>query len=251
MSIFSEFSHPIVFAHRGASAHAPENTLAAFRLAAEHGADAIELDAKLSADGQIVVFHDPTLQRTTGATGLLSSQPLSALKELDAGSFFGPQFRGERIPTLAEVFEEVGQRLLINVELTNYSTPKDNLPEAVVELIVRMGLQKRILLSSFYPDNLTRARQALPDIPVGLLAMPGLNGLLSRSALSLKVSPQFLHPNLRDATARLIRSEHKRHRRVHVWTVNRQEDMRRLFADGVDGIFTDDPLLARQTLQNA
>ena len=251
MSIFHHLTHPLLFAHRGASAHAPENTLAAFRLAAEQGADAIELDAKLSADGQIVVFHDPTLQRTTGTPGLLNTQSLAALKQLDAGRSFGPQFAGERIPTLAEVFEDVGQKLLINVELTNYSTPKDSLPEAVATLIVRMGMQDRVLLSSFYPDNLTRARQVLPDIPVGLLAMPGLNGLLSRTALSLRVSPHYLHPHLSNASAGLIAREHKRNRRVHVWTVNRPDDMRRLFAAGVDGIFTDDPLLARQTLNQA
>jgi len=99
-----------IFAHRGDSAHAPENTLAAFELAAERGADGIELDAKLTADGEIVVIHDPAVDRTTDGTGMVAEMSLAALRELDAGSWFGDTFKGEQIPTLAEVFEAVGKR---------------------------------------------------------------------------------------------------------------------------------------------
>ncbi|HSV86979.1 MAG TPA: glycerophosphodiester phosphodiesterase family protein, partial [Levilinea sp.] len=94
---------PVIYAHRGACAHAPENTLTAFQLALQHGADAIELDAKLSMDGEVVVFHDQTIDRTTSGTGKLAGKTLAELKKLDAGGWFAPQFAGEPIPTLDEV----------------------------------------------------------------------------------------------------------------------------------------------------
>ena len=122
---------PLIFAHRGASAHAPENTLSAFELALEQGAHGIELDVKLTADGEVVVFHDPTIDRTTGGQGRISQLTLAALRELDAGSSFSEKFSGEKIPTLAEVFETIGRRAFINVELTNYSTRNDGLADKV------------------------------------------------------------------------------------------------------------------------
>src|SRR5512132_2581784 len=96
---------PIIFAHLGASANAPENTLAAFELALEQNADAIELDVKLSADGQVIVIHDPTVDRTTGSHGRVKDLSLAELRSLDAGSFFSEKYTGEKIPTLEEEFE--------------------------------------------------------------------------------------------------------------------------------------------------
>lgn len=249
MTILYELNRPTIFAHRGASAHAPENTLASFNLAVEHGADAIELDAKLSADGQIVVHHDQTVNRTTDGKGRVNELPLAILRELDAGSFFAPEFQGEKIPLLEEVLDGVGRKLFVNIELTNYASPNDGLPEKVAELVKRMKLQERVLFSSFYPGNLQTTARLLPNVPVGLLAEPLIKGWLARSPITLNVSPRIIHPYLADATAGLIRREHARGRRVHVWTVNAPADMRRLFAADVDGIFTDDPRLARQVLQ--
>ena len=126
---------PVIFAHRGASAHAPENTLAAFELALAQQADALELDVKLSADGHVVVIHDATVDRTTNGHGRVRDLSLADLKKLDAGSFFSQAFAGENIPTLDEVFESFGKRTFINVELTNYSTPGDALVESVCMLV--------------------------------------------------------------------------------------------------------------------
>ena len=248
--MYQQLPRPTIFAHRGAKNHAPENTLAAFRLAITQGAPAIELDAKLTADGEIVVFHDRTLERTTDGTGRLQDKTLAALKELDAGSHFSPAFRGEPIPTLAEVFEAVGHQVFINIELTNYASLKDQLPDKVAKLVVDLNMQERIMFSSFNRFALQRARELLPKVPCGLLALPGWLGAPARSWLGRRwVEYQALHPALVDAKPGLIDKAHKRGHRVHVYTVNQRTDMLRLFQYGVDGIFTDDPPLAFDVLR--
>ena len=240
---------PAIIAHRGASAYAPENTLAAFELALRQGADAIELDAKLSADGHIVVFHDQTTQRTTAHEGRIGAMTLNELRKLDAGSHFDISFSGEPIPTLEEVFKAVGQLTYINVELTNYASPTDALPEKVAALVKQHRLSQRVFFSSFNPLALNRVRRLLPDTPVGLLAFSGSRGRLARSWIARLLVPyQSLNPDLSDVTAPLVENAHKRDKKVLVYTVNRQEEMQRLFGLGVDGIFTDDPILARQAL---
>lgn len=243
--------HPTIFAHRGASAHAPENTLAAFELALAQGAEAIELDVKLSADGHVVVIHDATADRTTDGHGRVQDKSLVQLRSLDAGAFFDPKYRGEKIPTLEEVFETLGKRLFINVELTNYKTPGDHLVESVCMLIKKFGLQKQILFSSFLASNLAKARGLLPEVPRGLLALDGVLGAWARSFGFAFGKYQALHPNLKDVTPQQIQRVHRLGRRVHVWTVNAADDMRRLFHWGVDAIFTDDPQLADQVRREA
>jgi glycerophosphoryl diester phosphodiesterase len=241
-----DWPHPLVFAHRGASAHAPENTLAAFELALAHGANGVELDAKLSADGEVIVIHDATIDRTTGEKGHVSKLTLAALRELDAGSFFSAEFRGEKIPTLAEVFETIGRRTLINVELTNYATPQDGLANKVCDLVKRFGLEERILFSSFLSSNLRRTRSMLPDVPRGLLALGGWMGWWARSFGFNFGDYQAQHPNLEDVTPQQVARVHRLKRSVLVWTVNAADDMRRLLSWGVDGIFTDEPKLATE-----
>jgi len=241
---------PLIFAHRGSSAYAPENTLAAFNLAISQGAPAIELDAKLSADNQVVVIHDATVDRTTDGTGRVSQMSLPALRELDAGTPFSQAFRGEKIPTLAEVFETVGKRAIINVELTNYYTfPGDGLADKVCELVKKFGLQETIIFSSFFPSNLKRTRILLPNVQRGLLAPEGWKGWWARSFGFNFSNYQALHLNLSDMTAQQVARVHRLKRRVHVWTVNAAADMRRLLNWGIDGFFTDDPKLALEILE--
>jgi glycerophosphoryl diester phosphodiesterase len=244
--MLTSLPQPVIFAHRGASAHAPENTLAAFELALDQNADAIELDVKLSADGHAVVIHDPTLDRTTGTHGRVKDLSLAELQSLDAGSFFSKKYSGEKIPTLAEVFEAVGKRTVINVELTNYTTPRDPLVETVCMLVRKFGLQKRVMFSSFFASNLSKAEAYLPEVPRGLLAFNGWLGAWARSFGFNFGRYQALHPFLKDVTSQQVQRVHRLNRRIHVWTVNTAEDMRRLFHWGVDAIFTDDPQLAVQ-----
>jgi glycerophosphoryl diester phosphodiesterase len=242
--MLTSLSQPVIFAHRGASAHAPENTLAAFELALAQNADAIELDVKLSADGHVVVIHDATVNRTTGSQGRVKDLSLAQLKSLDAGSFFSESYRGEKIPTLEEVFEAVGKRTFINVELTNYTTPRDRLVEVVCALVKKFALQERVIFSSFFASNLSKSRAFLPEVPRGLLALNGWLGAWARSFGFAFGRYQALHPHLSDVSLQQVRRVHRLQRRIHVWTVNAPEDMRRLFGWGVDGIFTDDPQLA-------
>ncbi len=239
---------PVIFAHRGASTYAPENTLAAFRAAIEQGADAIELDAKLTRDGEVVVFHDSTLKRITGIEGRVNRFRLAELKAMDAGSFFSPEFRGEKIPTLGEVFGEIGSNLLINVELTNYNSPGDNLVEKVIEAVEQHQIADRLLFSSFDPRNLLRIRRYLPETPVAILALPGIAGFINRSWFGRRIAPKIVHPFHTDVGLSYIRKQHHIGRRVHTWTVNEREVIRNLFLAGIDGIFTDDPKLAREAL---
>ena len=173
MGIIDQLPRPALFAHRGASQYAPENTLAAFELAIRQKADAIELDAKLTADGHVVVIHDQTADRTTIGTGNVANMELAQIKELDAGIHFDIQFTGEKVPTLREVFFRCAKRIPINIELTNYASIFDNLPEKVVTIVREYGMEGFILFSSFNPIALLKVKKVLPEVPIGLLCLPG------------------------------------------------------------------------------
>lgn len=240
---------PLIIAHRGDSAKAPENTLAAFRLAYEHHADGIELDVMLSADQQLVVIHDDTLNRTTNGSGSVRQTTYDVLRELDAGSWFDPRYRGEPIPLLQEVFAELGGKFLINVELKNYKTPKDQLPDLVVALVRRHGLNDSVLLSSFNGRNLPRAKALAPEIRTGLLTLPGLAGLPMRGFWGRQFEADDLNPYHRDVTGRLVQSRHAQGQKVNVWTVDAPADLRRMQDCGVDMIICNDPTNARKVLE--
>ncbi len=247
--MFERFTLPMVFAHRGACAHAPENTLPSFELAVVHKADAIELDAKLSSDGVVMVIHDQTVNRTTGSVGKVNELTLAQLKQLDAGRKFGERFIGVQIPTLDEVFETVGQKVIVNIELTNYKSTSDQLVEHVVAIVKHHRMEDRVLFSSFFPANLAKCKAQLPHTPIAQLCLPGLLGSITRSRLLRSASPQVVHPYLSDVSMRYVKKEHQAGRRVHVWTVNDEQDLKRMYAFGVDGVFTDDPLKARMVME--
>lgn len=204
MPPYMQTSGPLIFAHRGASVYAPENTLAAFCLAAELGADGIELDTKLSSDGVVMVMHDQTVDRTTDGKGSISSLTADALHHLDAASHFSSEFKGEPVPTLAEVFETVGARVYINVELTNYASPLDALPVRVAELVRGHRLADRVIISSFQPLNLIRFRRLLPSVPLALLALQGKPGGWARSWVGGIFPQNALHPYFSDVDVALV-----------------------------------------------
>ncbi len=234
--------HALLIGHRGASAHAPENTLASFRLAREQGADAIELDAKRCATGEVVVMHDVELRRTTGASGKVHAWSLSDLRGLDAG-------QGERVPTLDEVFEDAGPTLLINVEVTNYSTPDDGLEAAVVDVVRRHGIADRIVFSSFNPLSLRQLAAIAPDIPRALVYSARTSFDLQQVFDDPLMPHEFRHPHHSLVNADDVSVWRARGIGVNAWTVNDPAEIRRMAACGVNGIFGDSPLTMREVLQ--
>jgi len=233
---------PFIIAHRGASRYAPENTLAAFRLAVAQGADAVELDAKLSRDGQIVVMHDNTVDRTTDGHGAVREMDWDALHRLSAGGEADDPETA--VPLLESVLQAVAADVLVNIELTNYAAPSDDLPYLVADLLERLHLQPRVWISSFNPIVLRRFAKRQPDVPVGFLIderYPWMYALWRHF-----VPHQLVEPHLSLVSAAAVRRWHARGKLVAVYTVNEADDMRRLFSWGVDAIFTDDPSLALQ-----
>ncbi len=246
--MLENFPRPILLAHRGDLAHAPENTLPSFSQAIQKGADGVELDAKLTSDGHVIVIHDPTLNRTTNGSGKVASFKLDEIRKLDAGVWFDEKFKGTQVPLLEEVFETVGKDKLINIELTNYSTRNDGLTAKVCELIKRHNNQSQIIFSSFFASNLKIAAQILPAVPRGLLAMPGLLGLWARSFGFMFGDYQALHPYISSTSREQIQRAHRLKRRVHVWTANTPAEIQQLKEWGADGLFTDDPATAVHAL---
>jgi glycerophosphoryl diester phosphodiesterase len=227
---------------------APENTLAAFELAVSQGANAIELDVKLCGSGEPVVIHDRTVDRTTNGTGEVGSLSLSALKALDAGSWFDSEFAGEGVPTLDEVFRRVGQDTLINVELTNYQKLFDRLPEAVAEVVHERRVAGRVWFSSFNPISLRRIRQLLPGTPVGLLLVRGGRRRLMRAFTGALTPYDAVHPEFSDLNQTYVDEIHRSGRAVFPYTINDPDEIRQAFNLGVDGVITDVPVPARRSI---
>ncbi len=242
-------NQPLIIAHRGASALAPENTMASFRLAKDLGADGIELDVMLSADERLVVIHDLNVSRTTNGQGKVNEMSWEQLKDLEAGSSFSEKFAGEPLPLLEQVFEELGGQLLINVELKNNATPKDQLTEKVIRLVQAMGLAETVLLSSFTARNLLVADNLAPDIRKGLLTLPGLGRSLFLGLWMRRYPFDALHPNFKDVSHKSVDFLHKQGKQVNVWTVDRANDLLKMKHLGVDMVICNDPAHARGVIE--
>ena len=242
-------SSPLVIAHRGASASAPESTLAAFTLAAEQGADAIELDVDRTRDGQLVVMHDAAIDRTTDGHGRVTDLTWDEIRRVDAGAWKGAAFKGERVPLLEEVLAAVGQRLLINIEIKDRSLRGQGLEAKVADSIKRFDLLERVIVSSFNPFALRRMKQVEPRVACGLLYAPDLPLVLRRAWLApLIPGLNARHPHHSQVTPALVKDCHARQQRVNVWTVNEAVIAQAMARAGVDGIIGDDPVLIRQAL---
>lgn len=241
--LIDQLSPPIIFGHRGASISAPENTLSAFELALQQGASAVELDVMLSKDEQVMVIHDPSVDRTTNGNGRVSEMDCAQLKQLDAGTHF-PKYKGERIPTLDEVFDLTQRKFLVNIELKNLHSVKDRLVEKVVDLVVKRKMEETIIFSSYLPANIKKVRKMLPHVPAALLVYDGLIGWLELTDFFRWLSPTYIHPNLSQVDEQFVRREHQHKRRVNVWVVDDRSDIKRMIEYQVDGIITNNPLLA-------
>jgi glycerophosphoryl diester phosphodiesterase len=247
--MFSSLPEPVIFAHRGASSHAPENTLAAFQLAIEQGATAIELDVQLTADQEVVVFHDLTLDRTTNGHGKLKEHNLSDLKRLNASLGFEPAYQNERIPTLADVFDKLPRDIFINIELKNLNSPFDPLPEITAGLISGFHSEERVLISSFNPAALRKFQRSLPGIPCGRLLYS--TGMIRLYELLPFLSAKFqsIHLPYSILSRSTIRTFQERGLKVFAYTLNHPQDIINAVSLGIDGFFTDDPAFANRLLE--
>jgi glycerophosphoryl diester phosphodiesterase len=220
-------------AHRGARMFAPENSLPAFQLAIEQGADGVELDVQLSADGHLFVLHDIYLDATTNGRGPASALPLSALKELDISVKHGDEWRGTRIPTLDEIFDTLPGDVFINLELKRYTFPTDGLEAAIVRFIQHRNLRVRVAVSSFNPIILWRLRYE--RFALGLLYSPELPVWLRYGQARHFLRLDALHPHHTQVRSPLPQLP------VNTWTVNDPVEMQRLLKLGVNAIITDRP----------
>jgi glycerophosphoryl diester phosphodiesterase len=238
------------FGHRGAPIAAPENTLASFQQAREMGADGIELDVMLCADGDVVVSHDYTVERTTDGEGRIADLPLSQLKTLDAGAWFSPQFAGERVPTLREVLAWAGEDILLNIELKSLRLGTDGLEKKVVSLVREHRMQHTVVLSSFNPFALRRVRQMAPELHTGLLYAAGLPVYLRRAWLRPLALVNALHPQFEMVNEAYMAWARRSVYRVNVWCPTETLEMQRLVRLGVDMIITDRPDLLTNVLRD-
>lgn len=241
MHLYDLMPKPVIFGHRGASRYAPENTMAAFDLSIRQGAKAFELDTMLSSDGVPVVIHDHALDRTTNGTGEVNQKTVEEIRDLDAGIHFSANYKGEKVPLLKEVLERYRDGILINIELKNYHSPKDELARIVLELVGSCGMLDQVLFSSFLPRNLKILRSMQPNSKVALLTSGGVLGILLRSSIFRRHSPEIIHPPFDVVTSYMIDKEHRDGRSVNVWTVNDLQTAKNLIDWGVDGLITDDP----------
>lgn len=234
---------PLILGHRGAAKERPENTLAAFRRAIEVGADGIECDVQRSKDGELVVFHDERLGRTTTGQGWVKDHTVADLRRLDAGGWFDPAYARERIPLLPEVLEIVGPTArMINVELKNSRVPYPGMEAQVVAVLEQYGVLQRTVISSFNHNSLRVLKALDPMIRTGMLYVVPWRSPIAKALL---LGADAIHPPRLAASGGLVRRAHRVGLRVCTWTVNRPKDMRQMMAYGVDAIITDHPLQMR------
>ncbi|MBK8464125.1 MAG: glycerophosphodiester phosphodiesterase [Nigerium sp.] len=234
-----------VWAHRGASAHAPENTIPAFELALDQGADGFELDVQLTRDDQVVVIHDETLERTTDGHGRVADHSLDDLVRLDASSGRAG-FAGVRIPALGDVFALVrGTRATVNVELKNSVVAYPRLEERVLDVIAGHAMTGRVIVSSFNHDSLRRLAVLDSEVRLGVLYE---QRLWKPWDYARRLGAHALHPSVALTRRTVVERAHEAGLGVHVWTVDAPRDIERMAALGVEAVVTNRPALARAVL---
>ncbi len=232
---------PAFIGHRGAAGHAPENTLASIRAAAAMGVRWVEFDTKLSRDGDVVLFHDDTLERTTDGRGAIAAANLTQLRALDAGSWFGPAFAGESVPTLTEalaVLEELGLGAVVEIKASPGLEAETG--GVVAQMLANRwpAALPRPLISSFKIEALVAARDAVPELPRALNVLDVLPGWRDRLRAADCVALHCLHDRL---GRRRVAAARDAGYAVRCFTVNRLKRAETLFNWGVETVITDFP----------
>jgi glycerophosphoryl diester phosphodiesterase len=238
---------PLIVSHAACKGHAPENTLAGVRAAMALGVDAIEIDVHASRDGVPVLLHDPTLDRTTDGTGRVESLTLAEIRAVEAGgAAFEGRFRGERIPTLAEVVDLARESGLLVIEIK-----QRGIEPAVLDVVRRANAAVRTMIWSFHPEVVSAARTLAPEVPAAQLAfqLPDGPAALMRGAVRRNAQAVSVYAPFVDAA--LIRAARLHGLGVFAWTVDAPEEQARVAALGVGGIVTNVPDVLRSTLRRS
>ena len=235
------FHETKVMAHRGASTEAPENTMAAFQKAIDDMADYIELDVQLTNNGEVIVMHDSNAYRTTGVDANIVNMTYKEVKTLDAGSWFSDEYVGENVPSLKEVLELTQGKIKLNIELK----PADNgtaLAKNTVRLIEKYNMVNDCVITSFSESALKAVKTYNQEIKVGYILSAAYGDFYDMKNVD------FFSVNAAFLSKRTIDAIHNSGKRVYAWTVNNKESIKNLTNKGVDGIITDNPVLARETI---
>lgn len=239
-----------VWAHRGASAYAPENTMIAFEKAVQMGADGIELDVQMTKDEQLVVIHDETINRTSNGRGYVSSYTLDELRKYNFNNGFKTN-RIMNIPTLEEVYEYMKTTsLTINVELKNNIMLYKGMEEKLLELAKNMKIEEQIIYSSFNRESIAKIKELAPCAKSGILYTATARWQEIES-YAKQMGITALHPSFKAAKEKqLIQSAKENSLDLHVWTVNKGREMAYLVMKQVEAIITDKPDICRQIVRN-
>jgi glycerophosphoryl diester phosphodiesterase len=237
----------LIIAHRGASAYAPENTIAAFEKSIEHGADAVELDLRMTKDNVPVVLHDQDLDRTTNGNGDIQNFTLNEIKQLDAGNWFDEKFKGEKIPKLEEVFQKLKDTVKIIIEFKGGLGEYPGIEVKTLELIKEYNLEKKVILKSFDPNQLEKLRELNGNIPllyvyaarIPWLGMVIDTGISFISVFNLDV--EYLQPHKILLSKSFTKEAQDASYKIIAWGVNDEDDISEMIDYGVDGIETDYP----------
>ncbi|QGH33562.1 glycerophosphodiester phosphodiesterase [Gracilibacillus salitolerans] len=231
-------------AHRGASAHAPENTMAAFHKGVEMKSDYIEIDVQMTADEELVIIHDTTVNRTTNGTGAVGDLTLEEIRALDAGSWFSEEFAGEKIPTFEEVLDAFRGKVGILIELKSpelYPSMVEKVADALKERNMAHTNNEKIIIQSFNHESMELSKELLPEIPHGVLAGLTWAGVTDEQLEAFATYADYFNPNQNIVTPELVDRVHAVGMEIMPYTSRSQEQANRLFDLGVDGIITDYP----------
>lgn len=241
----------ILFAHRGDSAHSPENTLAAFRSAVEKEADGIELDLQLTGDDEIVVLHDATLQRTTNGSGYVHRKTLSQIRALDAGLWFGREFRGERIPTLREVLENLPQSMMLDIEIkprAGRGNSGKTLAQRLIAILREFKREENVIVTSFSDEALEYVRQESAILQLGFLQHTK-QPMKRVETIIRRVNATWYAQHVLTLTKRRTAELQEMGIAVGVFTVNSKRTLKHAIHSGVDCVITNDCALMRKYLR--
>jgi glycerophosphoryl diester phosphodiesterase len=227
-----------VIGHRGAAGEAPENTLASFQLALTQGADGIELDIHLTKDGEMVVCHDPTIDRTTNGSGYIVEMEADEIKRFDAGGWFSQAYVGESIPTLMEVFDLVPDSIMINIEI-KYAY-QGQLETQLLDFLRKRNRLEHVVISSFDHKCIQRIKKAEPAVRVGLLYAGNLFDHAGY-ANQLGMDVYSIHPQYQLIDKADVLNAKAAGLETYPFTINLEEDFRKMMEYGVSGIITDFP----------